>query len=78
MNLLQHPRRFGFIIFNLAALAIFVSWIVLTQDAGTLGVLGLPYYALGYLGMAILAITWVVAWIAWTWMVMARRRRNSA
>jgi hypothetical protein len=78
MNLLQHPRRLGFIIFNAAALVIFVSWIALTQDAGMLGLLGLPYYALGYLGMAILAITWVIAWIAWAWMVTARRLRHRA
>ena len=78
MNLLQHPRRLGFIVFNLIAMAILVSWIVLTQDAGTLGVLGLPYYALGYVGMAFLATAWVAAWIAWIWMVTVRRLKHRA
>lgn len=78
MNLLRHPRRVGFIIFNLIAMAILVSWIVLTQDAGTLGILGLPYYALGYVGMAFLVTAWVAAWIAWAWMVTARHLKHRA
>ena len=78
VSLWRHPRRWGFITFNLVAVALLVSWIVVTQDdIETLGVFGLPYYALGYLGMAFLAVAWLVAWAAWIWMVL-KRRRNAA
>jgi hypothetical protein len=78
VSLWRHPRRWGFIAFNLIAVAVLVSWIVATQnDAANLGVMGLPYYALGYLGMAFLVVAWIAAWVAWIWMV-ARRRRLKA
>ena len=71
----RHPRRWGFIVFNIVALMALVSWIVASQnDLQTLGVFGLPYYALGYVGMAFLTGAWVSAWIAWIWMVVKRRR----
>ena len=64
--LLRHPRRLGFFAFNIIALACLVAWVVTTQnDAETLGVFGLPFYALGYLGIGFLVLAWVIAWIAW-------------
>ena len=78
VSLWRHPRRWGFIAFNLIALVALVSWIVASQnDIETLGVFGLPYYALGYLGIAFLMLAWITAWVAWIWMV-ARRRRLKA
>ena len=75
ISLWRHPRRLGFIAFNLIALVALVSWIVATQnDVEKLGVFGLPYYALGYVGMAFLMLAWIAAWVAWIWMVMRRRR----
>lgn len=75
VSIWRHPRRWGFIAFNLIAVAVLVSWIVVSQqEAETLGVFGLPFYALGYLGMAFLMVAWVAAWIAWIWMVLRRRR----
>lgn len=76
-NVFSHPRRMGFIAFNLIALACLVTWVMLTQGSEELGVFGLPYYALGYVGMAFLAIAWIASWIAWIWMVAARHRRKA-
>lgn len=76
-SIFRHPRRLGFIAFNLVALALLVGWIVTTQnDIESLGVFGLPLYAMGYLGMAFLLIAWIAAWLAWIWMVARRRRRH--
>lgn len=78
VSLWRHPRRWGFIAFNALPLAAVVSWIVVTQnDVETLGVFGLPYYALGYVGIAFLVIAWLAAWVAWIVMVVRRRRRAS-
>jgi len=75
VSLWRHPRRWGFVAFNIVALVALVSWIVASQnDLERLGVFGLPYYALGYLGMAFLVVAWVAAWLAWIWMVARRRR----
>lgn len=74
-SIFRHPRRLGFIAFNLIAFGLLLSWIVVTQDdAETLGVFGLPYFALGYVGIGFLMVAWVGAWIAW--IVTARRRRR--
>jgi uncharacterized membrane protein YhdT len=73
----RHPRRLGFIAFNIIALALLIGWIVVTQnDAETLGVFGLPFYAMGYLGIGFLVLAWIVAWIAWFIMLARRRRRH--
>ncbi len=75
VSLWRHPRRWGFIAFNVIAVVALVSWIVATQnDVENLGVFGLPFYALGYLGIAFLVVAWLVAWIAWIVMVVRRRR----
>lgn len=42
------------------------------------GVPGIPGMMLGYTGMAFLILVWVVAWIAWGWMVYSRYRRHHA
>ena len=74
--LLRHPRRLGFFAFNIIALACLVAWVVTTQnDAETLGVFGLPYYALGYLGIGFLVTAWAIAWVAW-FILLARKRRR--
>ena len=76
VSIWRHPRRWGFIAFNVLALAAVVSWILVTQnDVETLGVFGLPYYALGYVGIAFLVIAWLAAWVAWIVMILRRRRR---
>lgn len=72
----NHPRRTGFIIFNLVVLAAFVAWGVFTSQPDAAGLAGLPNLMLGYGGMAVLAIAWIGSWIAWGLMVMARHRND--
>ena len=75
VSLWRHPRRWGFIAFNILAFAALVGWLVASHnDMETLGVFGLPYYALGYLGITFLMLAWIAAWGAWIWMVLRRRR----
>ena len=78
VSMWRHPRRWGFIAFNLIAFAILVAWIVVTrQGTDSPEVFDLPYYALGYVGMAFLVVAWIAAWIAWIWMVVRRNRRQA-
>jgi hypothetical protein len=74
----RHPRRTGFIAFNLVALVAFVAWGAFTADMSNEGIAGVPNLMLGYTGMMLLGIAWVVAWLAWGWLVASRqlRRRN--
>lgn len=77
-KLFRHPRRMGFVAFNAIVLILLVSWILITRDSESLGVFGLPFYAMGYVAMAFLAVAWLASWIAWIWMVATRRRRDQA
>lgn len=74
-TLFRHPRRLGFIAFNL----IIVVLLALQGNPGAEPpegeLLALPNLIVGYLGTTFLLTVWAVGWIAWTWMVLARRRR---
>ena len=73
---IKHPRRFGFVVFNLAAAALFaLAWSIRTE-AIEAGVAGLPNLALGTAGTIVVATVWAATWIAWGWMVWLRRRRR--
>ncbi len=69
----RHPRRTGFIIFNLVVVAALVSWGAFTEQMRHEGVVGVPNLMLGYTGMAFLLAAWVVAWLAWAVMVLRRQ-----
>lgn len=69
----RHPRRTGFIVLNIVVLAAFAAWGIYTANAADYGVGALPAIMLGYTGMALLAVVWVAAWIAWAWLVASRR-----
>ena len=64
----RHPRRTGFITLNLIVLAAFLGWGTFTAQMSQEGLGGLPNVMLGYTGMALLVILWIVAWLAWTWL----------
>lgn len=68
----RHPRRTGFIILNLIVLAAFIGWGAFTADMSNEGIGGVPNAMLGYTGMALLIVVWIVAWLAWAWL-LARR-----
>ena len=74
----RHPRRLGFIAFNLIAIALFVTgWNTLANPTDpALG--DLPNAMLIYVGMIFLAIAWLASWGAWAVMVLSRRRRHAA
>jgi len=67
-----HPRRTGFIIFNLLAIAILLGWAQLTGSMSQQGIAGVPNIMLGYTGMALMLAALVVGWIAWAVMVTSR------
>ena len=68
----RHPRRTGFLIFNVAAIAIFFAWAQLTSSMSTQGIAGVPNIMLGYTGMALMVAVLIVGWIAWAVMVTSR------
>lgn len=72
----NHPRRTGFIIFNLLVLAAFVAWGVFTSRPEAGGLAGLPNLMLGYAGMVVLMVAWIGSWIAWAVMVILRHRND--
>ena len=61
----RHPRRTGFIILNLIVLVAFLAWGAFTADMSNEGIGGVPNAMLGYTGMALLIVVWIVAWLAW-------------
>jgi hypothetical protein len=65
----RHPRRTGFIALNILVLLAFVAWGAFTADVSSEGIGGLPLVMLGYTGMALLLVVWIVAWLAWAWLV---------
>lgn len=74
----RHPRRTGFITLNIIVLFAFVAWGVFTHEMSKEGLGGLPNVMLGYTGLALLAVLWISAWLAWAWMVAtAELRRRS-
>jgi hypothetical protein len=68
----RHPRRTGFIILNVIVLVAFIAWGAFTADMSNEGIGGVPNVMLGYTGMALLTAVWIVAWLAWAWL-LARR-----
>lgn len=63
----RHPRRTGFIILNLIVLAAFLGWGTFTTEMAKEGLGGLPNVMLGYTGMTLLLVLWIVSWLAWAW-----------
>ena len=67
----RHPRRLGFITFNVICLVLLVAWLVATPKAG---LADLPNFALANVGMLFVLVAWVLAWLAWLVMVLRRWR----
>ncbi len=68
----RHPRRTGFIFFNIAVVVVLFIWANLSADYAHDGLAGLPNLLLGYTGMGFLLLLWVIAWVAWGFMVYRR------
>ncbi|HEV7276962.1 MAG TPA: hypothetical protein VGN80_11795 [Devosiaceae bacterium] len=73
--LFRHPRRLGFVAFNVLIIVL----LALQSNAGSevpeASLYELPNLIVGYLGTTFLLTVWAGGWVAWTWMVLARRRR---
>ena len=67
----RHPRRLGFLLFNLVVVALVIAWLVFLPQAS---LADLPNFALANAGMLFVLVAWVVAWVAWGVMVFRRRR----
>ena len=73
-QVIRHPRRFGFAIFNVAVAVLMAVWLSLRSFDAEAGLAGLPNYALTTAGIVVLAGVWLGSWIAWGFMVWSRRR----
>jgi protein-S-isoprenylcysteine O-methyltransferase Ste14 len=73
----RHPRRTGFVAFNLIVLSLFALWGLFTSSAVEDGIGGIPNVMLGMTGMGLLVLVWVAGWIAWGTM-LASHPRNRA
>jgi len=78
LYLWRHPRRTGFLAFNLVVLAALFAWGFFTNDMSRQGVTALPNVALGYTSMAIAVVVLIVGWIAWAVMVTRRHAHLAA
>jgi hypothetical protein len=74
----RHPRRTGFIAFNVVVLAALVAWGLFTQDMAREGIAGVPNVMLGYAGMAFMGLAWAVGWVAWLALIMRREARRGS
>jgi protein-S-isoprenylcysteine O-methyltransferase Ste14 len=78
LYLWRHPRRTGFIIFNVIVIVLLIGWGVFTNSMSHAGIGGIPNVMLGYTGMALLIVVWLVGWIAWAVMVTSRHVHHVA
>ena len=72
LYLWRHPRRTGFIVFNLVVIALLLVWAQFSGSMAAEGIGGLPYVMLGYTGMGLAVLSLHVGWIAWAVMVTSR------
>jgi len=77
LYLWRHPRRTGFIVFNLIVVALLIGWGFFTEAMTREGIAGVPNVMLGYTGMVLLFVVWVAGWIAWAIMVTSRHARHA-
>jgi len=68
----RHPRRTGFIVFNLVVVGLLILWAQFTAAMSHEGIAGVPNVMLGYTGMALVMVALVAGWIAWAVMVTSR------
>jgi hypothetical protein len=72
-TLLRHPRRLGFIAFNLVVLVLVALWLTAAPEGG---LADLPNFAVANVGMVFVLTAWVIAWLAWAILVLRRWRRS--
>ena len=78
LYLWRHPRRTGFMIFNLIVVGLLLVWAQFTSSMSHEGLAAMPYVLLGYTGMALFVLALIVGWIAWAVMVTSRHAHLAA
>jgi len=73
--LMRHPRRFGFVAFNVVVALLAIAWLAWAPDGG---LAELPNLAVDNVGLVFLVSAWVVSWLAWIVMVVRSRNRGIA
>lgn len=74
-SLFRHPRRLGFAAFNLLILLLLALRSTAEPAKTEAGLLDLPNLVVSYVGTTFLLAAWALGWLAWTLMVLSRRRR---
>ncbi len=74
---IRHPRRLGFILFNVIAIALIALWLWTWTESPEPGITDLPNMVLSTVGIVVRVAIWAGVWIAWAVMVWSRRRRIS-
>lgn len=69
-----HPRRTGFIVFNIAILAVIVAFGVLTSSLKGDGLASVPMMILSIGGTTVLIGLWLGVWVAWGIFLLWRHR----
>jgi hypothetical protein len=72
---IRHPRRLGFISFNVIVLVLVGIWLVTRSDSAEAGLAGLPNFAISTAAIIVLIAVWAATWIAWGSMVWSRHRK---
>jgi hypothetical protein len=72
---IRHPRRLGFIAFNVITLVLVGIWLMTRTDSAEAGLAGLPNAAISTAAIIVIVTVWVATWIAWGWMVWSRHRK---
>jgi hypothetical protein len=73
---IAHPRRLGFVVFNVVAVGLLALWFAMQRDSLEAGIAGLPTAALTSTAIAVLIAVWIGCWIAWSLLVWSRARRR--
>ena len=73
-RLWTHPRRLGFILFNVGTIAAIIIWGVMTENLRGEGLAAVPMAMLGIAGIAVLIGVLAGVWIAWAIFLIWRHR----
>ena len=75
--LLRHPRRLGFVGFNLVVMLLLAWWLRAGNASSEAGLMGVPNFTLASVGVVFLLLAWSTGWIAWTIMILRRHRQTA-
>jgi hypothetical protein len=74
---IRHPRRLGFLAFNIIVLALTVLYFTSRPAPGEADVTEVPNVLLATVGIGLLLVAWLASWIGWGILVYRRSRRRA-